>query len=176
MKDDLLQRARLAREQLWRGELRGDALRSLIESIPFADRDPFVDELLELPPSPDDEQLPRGAVPYLPCPVGDILTAIREAPIGPGDTFIDLGSGIGRVSILVNLLAGARTHGLEIQPQLVDLARAHAAKLGLDRVSFECRDVRDMPADRLHADRDAHMVSEASEPGPKPFGPGAMPS
>ncbi|HEY4176248.1 MAG TPA: methyltransferase domain-containing protein [Kofleriaceae bacterium] len=160
MKDDLVKRAQLAREQLRRGELRGDELRALIESVPFVDRDPFVDELLELPPMPEDVELPRGAVPYLPCPVGDILTVIREAPIGQGDTFIDLGSGIGRVAILVNLLVGVRAHGMEIQPHLVELARGYAADLGLDRVSFECRDVREMPADRLHAEREAGLSDD----------------
>ncbi|CAN5889301.1 hypothetical protein BH11MYX2_BH11MYX2_34930 [soil metagenome] len=158
MKQEQVERARRERERLLQGLLRGELFRELIESVPLIDRDPFVDEVLGLPPMPDDAELPQGAVPYLPCPVDDILAAARDAPIGEGDTFIDLGSGIGRVAMLVNLLVGARAHGLELQPHLVELARDHAARLGLDRVSFECCDVREMSADRLHADEKGRFV------------------
>src|SRR5262249_28728782 len=116
------------------GTLRGSALRALIEAQPYRDRDVFVDELLGIDQPPPDEPLPRGAVPYLPCAVDEILAFARE--IGPTDRFVDLGSGLGRVAILVHLLTGAASRGIEIQQSLVDRSRALCAKLRL-AVAFE---------------------------------------
>jgi SAM-dependent methyltransferase len=95
-----------------------------------------VDELLgfEWPP-PDVPDLPRGSVPYLPCPVDDIVAMVREVPLRPDDDLVDLGSGLGRVVILAHLLSGAAAVGVEIQEPLVRKARRRSAELALG-VSF----------------------------------------
>ncbi len=124
-------------------ELRGGALDELLRSLPFLDRDAFVDELLELEPPPPDEDLPAGAVPYLPCPVDDILAFVRELPVKPSDEVAVLGSGLGRVVFLIHLLTGAAARGIEIQQHLVDRARSTAAARQLD-VSFECANVAEV--------------------------------
>jgi hypothetical protein len=135
--DSLRLRARAVRAEVASGALRGAALLDALRAVPFGDRDAWVDELLEIePPPPDAPDLPRGAVPYLPCGVDEILALMQEAPVGPGDELVDLGSGLGRVAILVHLLSGARTRGIEIQVPLVDRARARCAELGLTAVSF----------------------------------------
>lgn len=101
------------------------------------DRDVWVDELLGIEEPPADlPDLPRGAVPYLPSGVDEILATVREVPIGPDDVFVDLGSGLGRVVILAHLLAGVPALGVEIQEHLVRSARARCAALGLSCVSF----------------------------------------
>jgi SAM-dependent methyltransferase len=119
-----------------------------ILSIPFLERDAWVDELLgiEAPP-PDVPDLPRGSVPYLPCGVDEILTMVREAPVGPEDVLVDLGAGLGRVVILAHLLSGARARGVEIQAPLVERARARSAALGLEEVSFVHADAADLELD-----------------------------
>ena len=127
--------------------LRGPALFDAIAAVPATDRERWVDELLGIEELPADEPLPRGAVPYLPCGVDDIVTAVRELPLREHDAFVDLGSGLGRVAILAHLLSGARTHGIEIQGTLVASARRRAAALGLDRVTFEQADAREAALD-----------------------------
>jgi SAM-dependent methyltransferase len=130
-------RARAARAEIASGALRGAALRDAVLAVPFCDRDAWVDELLGMdPPPPDVPDLPRGAVPYLPCGVDEVLAAVHELPVRPGDELVDLGSGLGRMAMLAHLLSGARTHGIEIQAPLVDRARARCAALGLTAVSF----------------------------------------
>jgi SAM-dependent methyltransferase len=129
--------ARRARADIASGRLRGDALLERLDAVPFRDRDVWVDELLgiELPP-PDMPDLPRGAVPYLPCGVDEIVAMVRDAPVRADDELVDLGSGLGRVAILAHLLSGARVRGIEIQEHLVQRARARCAELALPAVAF----------------------------------------
>ena len=119
------------------GALRGSALLELLLSVPSRLRDDWTDELLgveSLPPDAPD--LPRGCVPYLPCGVDEILAMLRDVPIRSDDEFLDLGSGLGRVAVLVHLLSGARARGIEIQEHLVRRARKLCEALVLPDVSF----------------------------------------
>ncbi len=58
------------------------------------------------------------------------------------DVFFDLGSGLGQAAMLVNLLAGIRTIGIEFEPAFCNYARDCAAKLNLPNVSFVNIDAR----------------------------------
>jgi len=119
------------------GALRGAELLALLLSVPPLERDAWVDELLGIDsPPPDAPDLPRGSVPYLPCGVEEILAMLREVPVQPDDEFVDLGAGLGRVTLLTHLLSGARATGVEIQEHLVRAARARCADFALPRVSF----------------------------------------
>jgi SAM-dependent methyltransferase len=129
-------RAKSARAEIASGTLRGSALLELLLSVSSRDRDDWTDEILGLESLPPDADLPRGSVPYLPCGVEEILSMLRDVPIRPDDEFVDLGSGLGRVAILVHLLSGARARGIEIQGHLVGCARARCAALALPDVSF----------------------------------------
>ena len=82
----------------------------------------------------DGPGLPPGGVPYLPCPVDVLLRVIEEAGVGPSDTVVDIGSGPGRATAFLHLMTGAGAVGIEVQPQLVRVARDVAARLGLSRV------------------------------------------
>lgn len=66
------------------------------------------------------------------------------ARIKPGERAIELGSAHGAVSlILAKRYPDCSIEGIEIQEELVKLARLNAAENGLaDRVSFHCRDLR----------------------------------
>jgi len=151
MDETLRARAAAARAAIVSGSLRGAALLELLSSVPPRDRDAFVDELLgmEAPP-PDVPDLPRGCVPYLPSGVEEILATVLEVPVRRDDVFVDLGSGLGRVMILVHLLTGARAVGVEIQEPLVRGARALCAELALAGVSF-------VHADAVHAELDGSI-------------------
>jgi hypothetical protein len=134
----LHQSARLAHAEVVSGALRGSALVERFLAVPPADRDPWLDELLGFPALPADApNLPPGVVPYLPSGVEEILTMVREAPVGAGDVLIDLGSGLGRALILAHLISGARGHGVAIQAHLVAGARALCAELGLGQITFD---------------------------------------
>lgn len=136
MDDSLRHRARAARVGIKSGALRGDGLKELLLSVPFIDRDAWVDELLGIDEIPSDMPgLPAESVPYLPCGVEEVL-AVLQGTIRPDDVLVDLGSGLGRVVILAHLLAGIRTHGIELQEHLVQGARARCRDLGLDGVTF----------------------------------------
>ena len=136
MNDALLRHAHAARAALLAGNLRGAALLERLLAVPPADRDAWTDELLGLGEPPLDTPLPRGAVPYLPAGVNEILQLVREAPLHRTDTLVDLGAGLGRVVILAHLLSGARALGIEIQAPLVERARACCAELALSDVAF----------------------------------------
>lgn len=105
--------------------------------MPILDREAWVDALLGIGEAPPDtSELPRGAVPYLPAGVDEILAMVEQVPLRPDDSLVDLGSGLGRVVLLAHLLSGARACGVEIQAPLVQCARACCAALELTEVSF----------------------------------------
>ena len=111
--------------------------RAKLDDVPSRERDGWLDRLWDLDEIPDDDpQLPRGCVPYLPCPVATVLEALQRASVTSNDVFVDVGSGTGRTAFLANLLTGAECIGLEIQPALVEIARQRAAWLNLDRTRF----------------------------------------
>jgi SAM-dependent methyltransferase len=68
-----------------------------------------------------------------------IAESLREACVGPGDVFVDLGAGLGKV-VAAAKKTGAVARGIEIQPELAARARA----LGIDVV---CADARDADLD-----------------------------
>jgi len=139
----------MARADIVSGALRGPALLELLRSVPLSDRDAWVDEVLGIEAAPPDDEpgLPRGAVPYLPCGVDEIVTMVLELPLRPDDELVDLGSGLGRVVLLGHLLSGARARGVEIQEHLVRAARAHATELAVVGVSFVHGDAADPATD-----------------------------
>ena len=74
--------------------------------------------------------------PYVPTVEEDVELMLDVAGVGPGDYVIDLGSGDGRIAIAA-ARRGAMAHGVELDPELVELARANAAAAGAaERVAF----------------------------------------
>jgi len=106
-------------------------VRAALIRVPPRERDAWLDVVLGLDSIPGDgPELPRGCVPYLPCPVDALLRMVEQAEVQASDVFVDVGSGVGRSAALVHLLTGAATIGIEIQPELVRASRALAARLG----------------------------------------------
>jgi SAM-dependent methyltransferase len=110
--------------------------RAALMNVPESERDGWLDQVFGLEGLPSDgPELPRGCVPYLPSPVATLLRVIDVAEVRSDDVFVDIGSGLGRVTALTHFLTGASAMGLEIQPELVRSARELASRLNAERVS-----------------------------------------
>jgi precorrin-6B methylase 2 len=82
-------------------------------------------------------------VHYQKTPVRIILEIIKRAEFQPKDVFVDLGSGLGQVVILVHLLMGVSAKGVEFEPAFCEYARSCAAELNVNSVEFINTDARD---------------------------------
>jgi len=85
-------------------------------------------------------QAPRAAKPdviYVPTPPAVVEAMLDLAAVKPTDVVYDLGSGDGRIVITAARKYGARGVGIELDPALVEQARANATAAGVaDRVRF----------------------------------------
>jgi hypothetical protein len=108
-----------------------DALDALVHGLLRADT---------APPTTDSRDLEM--TPYEPTPSRVILDLADQTQLRADDVFYDLGSGLGHVTLLVNLLTGAASHGIEIEAAYCQHAQRCAEELGLSVVSFENRDAR----------------------------------
>ena len=79
---------------------------------------------------------------YESTPVSALLELVDRVPLTRADRFVDIGSGLGQVALLVHLLTGVEAIGLEVMPAYVDHARCEAARLGIGRVAFRQGDAR----------------------------------
>jgi hypothetical protein len=79
---------------------------------------------------------------YQPTPARHVLDLIAGCGFSSDDVFVDLGSGLGHVPLLVCILAGIRTLGVEVQPDYAASAQETAHCLNLDRVQFIVEDAR----------------------------------
>ncbi|MEW5742782.1 MAG: hypothetical protein AB1938_27950 [Myxococcota bacterium] len=118
-------RARLAQRPVAPREFREALL-----AVGPSERDAWVDSVLGLSEvAGDGASLPRGCVPYLPCPVDALLRAVDVAEVGVDDVIVDVGSGLGRAAVLMQLLSGASAIGVEIQPDLAAASRRLAERV-----------------------------------------------
>lgn len=79
---------------------------------------------------------------YQKTPARIIFELVEKAHLTNENVFYDLGSGLGQVAILVNLLSGATAKGVEVNPAYCTYAKACAADLNLSRVAFIQADAR----------------------------------
>jgi SAM-dependent methyltransferase len=80
-------------------------------------------------------------VPYVQSPPEVVDRMLRLADPKPGELLIDLGSGDGRIVIEAARKYGARGLGVDIDPNLVELARTNARKAGVESLArFEAKD------------------------------------
>jgi SAM-dependent methyltransferase len=112
--------------------------------VGFDGLDVLVDGLLGIESHDDLGELPDPEmVHYEPTPARIVLDFVDHVPLRETDVFYDIGSGLGRVVILVNLLTGIRARGIEINPLLAADANRKARDLGLANVDFVGVDARD---------------------------------
>jgi hypothetical protein len=108
--------------------------RAALTTVSPADRDAWLDLVFGLGEiAPDDASLPRRCVPYLPAPIDKLIQVAEHAAVQASDVFVDVGSGVGRATVLMHLLTGATAIGLEIQPPLVQASRELSARTCAER-------------------------------------------
>lgn len=105
--------------------------------------DDFLNHLFQIDYEPSETRSRTDEMLYLqPTPGRIILDMINELPFTEADCFYDLGSGLGRVPILVSLLTDTHAVGIEIEPTYIHYSRCAAQKLGLGDVEFRNVDAR----------------------------------
>jgi hypothetical protein len=115
----------------------------LQDTIGYDNLDIFLNGLLanQDPPVEMKNRDPE-MVYYQKTPARIILELIKRAEFKPQDVFFDLGSGLGQVTILVNLLSSVISKGIEFEPAFCSYAIACAADLHLNKVEFKNTDAR----------------------------------
>jgi hypothetical protein len=79
---------------------------------------------------------------YQPTPARHIFDFIRRARLGNDDVLIDMGAGLGHVSLLSAICTTARCIGIELEQAYVDCANSAAKALNLHNASFVQQDAR----------------------------------
>ena len=122
-----------------------DSLDELIRGV-FAFEQPC------LPPSAMHPEM----VFYQPTPARHIFRLVELTALTGDDVLVDLGSGLGHVTLLVSVCTAARSVGVELEASYLACARQCAQRLHLRGVSFLQQDARS--ADPFHG----HGLSVAS--------------
>ena len=79
---------------------------------------------------------PGKDVVWVPTPDATVEVALNLAALTPQDYVIDLGSGDGRM-VIAAARRGARGHGVEFNPKMVELSNRYANEAGVaDRATF----------------------------------------
>ena len=113
------------------------------EATGYDNLDMFLNGLLtnQHPPVETKDREPE-MVYYQKTPARIILELIKRAEFKPDDVFFDLGSGLGHVAMMVNLLTSVISKGVEFEPAFCGYAKACAADLNLSHVNFINMDAR----------------------------------
>ena len=92
--------------------------------------------------SPDPEPNKELDTPFVTTPQNVVDAMLDLAQVRAGDRLLDLGSGDGRIVITAAKRFGVPGLGVEIDPRLVEHARASAKAEGVsDRARFEIQDL-----------------------------------
>jgi Histone methylation protein DOT1 len=113
-----------------------------------ADAYDYLDELVSgvlqfEPPDPITAELSSDMVAYQPTPARHIFALIRNTKFTEQDVFIDLGSGLGHVPLLVAICTASRAVGIELEPAYVACAQRVIEELELTNVTFLAQDARE---------------------------------
>ncbi len=114
----------------------------LLAAVPAYEWDAFTERLLGIHEVPAASKA-RGLemIKYQATPMASILELVGL--LGPDDVLFDMGSGLGKVSMLSSFLSLARAVGVEFDPAYGERAAARASALKLKRVRFEVMDARE---------------------------------
>jgi hypothetical protein len=106
--------------------------------------DTFVNGLFSDQPLPaETKTLMRGMVSFHKTPVRVVFELVNLVEMSREDLFFDIGSGLGQVVLLVNLISGTRATGVEYEPAYCAYASAMASRLRLTDVEFINADARE---------------------------------
>ncbi|WP_436491516.1 hypothetical protein [Chitinophaga sp. ARDCPP14] len=114
------------------------------EEAGYDNLDIFINGLSPLQTMPEQTRdLEPEMVYYQKTPARIVFELVEKVPFIKEDVFFDIGAGLGQVAILVNLLTGIATRGIEFEPAFCDYAGACAAALHLPAVTFINVDARE---------------------------------
>jgi hypothetical protein len=143
---------RRLREQLVAGRPTGPLLRQMCDTyvgraaptvFDLDDLDVFLNGVLGIDGIPEETKtLHPEMIAYHPTPARVIFALIEHAHCTAADVFYDLGSGLGRVALLVGLLTAAQVKGVEFEPAYCAYAQQRAESLYLSHVTFLNVDAR----------------------------------
>lgn len=112
--------------------------------IGYDNLDVFINGLSLFQTMPEQtKDLEPEMVYYQKTPARIVFELVETSSISHHDVFFDIGAGLGQVAILVNLLAGITTKGIEFEPAFCNYARDCAAELNLSDVTFINVDARE---------------------------------
>jgi hypothetical protein len=115
-----------------------------LEEPGYDNLDIFINGLSLFQAMPDQTRiLEPDMVGYQKTPARVVLELVKRFHFRQEDVFFDLGSGLGQVAILVNLLTGITVKGIELEPAFCDYAGDCAADLNLSNVTFINVDARE---------------------------------
>jgi hypothetical protein len=113
------------------------------EKIGYDNLDLFINGLLPIQAMPSCSQaLVEDMIAYQKTPARIVFELVNKSQCSKEDVFFDLGSGLGQVAILVNLLAGIVVKGVEIEPDYGKVARDCTRALNLKDLTFLDVDAR----------------------------------
>ena len=115
-----------------RADYEYDGLDVLLEEVIFPNTAPI-----------ESRRRVSGMIRYEATPARMILELIDSLRFTPDDVFFDLGSGLGLVVMLVNLLTGVPCVGIEYDPAYCEYARSCTQALNLKDIAFIQTDARD---------------------------------
>lgn len=145
------------RTEIRAGKHRGKEFNNLVNEYCYRDADShsevaepcydnldiFINGLISFPPiPPPTRDLETGMVYYQKTPARIIFELVEKSQFTIEDVFFDLGSGLGQPLILVNLLTGIETNGVEFDPAFCGYACECAAELNLSNINFINADAR----------------------------------
>ena len=113
-----------------------------VPGLGFDCRDEMLSGILQLREPSEPNLLVPEMVPYQPTPLRHILYLAEVTTLAENDVFVDLGSGLGHVPLLVSMITGAQSLGIEVQAAYVACAQECARSLHLSRVRFLAQDAR----------------------------------
>ncbi len=93
-------------------------------------------------PSAEVVQLESEMVSYQPTPARHIFDLIGRTALTERDFLIDLGSGLGHVTLMASICTSSNCTGIELDPSYVDCARKSARSLNLNNARFIQGDAR----------------------------------
>jgi SAM-dependent methyltransferase len=83
----------------------------------------------------------QETIPFVPSPMPVVLRMLEVAEFKKGDVLYDMGSGDGRIVIQAAKKYGVRGIGVDLNPELVEKARANALQEGVSHlVEFRAAD------------------------------------
>lgn len=141
------------RENIRAGKYRGKEFKKQIseyaalenrEEEGYDNLDIFINNLLSLLEIPEQtKDLDPEMVFFQKTPARIIFELAEKIHFTNKDVFFDLGSGLGQVAILINLLTGVTAKGVEFEPAFCEYANTCAEQLNLKNVTFINADARE---------------------------------